>query len=108
MAMLETSEKWTFAAASTGAGKAFNCKGYAQTLTWYAETSSGCTCTLQVQTRAGSSAGSQTPSAWAILSTLNCTKADIQVDQYQGPFEWVRPNITDKSAGTVTVWLLGN
>lgn len=108
MPALENSQSWTFSASSTGAGKAFNSRGYAQGLTWYVETSSGCTCTVQIQTRAGSSAGSQTPSAWAILSTLNCTKADIQVDQYMGPMEWVRPNVTDKSAGTITIYLLGN
>lgn len=106
MPMLETSMLWTLT--STGTGKAFNCRGYAQGLTFYAETSSGCTCTLQIQTRAGSSAGAQTPGAWGVLSTLNCTLSDVQVDQYMGPLEWVRPRVTDKNTGTVTIYLLGN
>ncbi len=107
MPMLENSYLWTFSATSTGAGKAFDSKGYAQGVSFYIETSSGCTATVQIQTRAGSSAGSQSPGAWGILSTISCTKSDVQVDQYMGPLQWVRPNITDKSAGTVTVYLLG-
>lgn len=105
MGMLETSHKFaTFT--STGTGKAFNAKGYAQGLTFGMETSSGCTATIQILHRMGSSAG-----PYAVLSTNNLSTGQFLTDQYMGPLEWVKPRVTDKTANStnvVDVYLMGN
>lgn len=105
MAILEASNKWTFTG-STGTGKAFNTRGMSQGLTFYCECSSGCTGTIQIQSRGGSSAGH-----YATLSTVNMSTGVPVADQFMGPLEWVRPRLTDLTAGStniVTVYLLGN
>lgn len=107
MAILETSAKWTFVEpASTGAVglKAIDCHGYAQALSFYVESGPGCTATVNIQTRVGSSSG-----AWANLCTLvmDSTTA-MKVVQFLGPLGWVRPYATAKTTGTLTVELLGN
>jgi hypothetical protein len=109
MAILENSQKWTFT--STGSGDAFNSRGYAQGLTFYIETSSGCTATVQIQSRAGDTTGINAVPAWGVLSTVNSTLGELNVAQFMGPLEWVRPRVTDKTAGStasVVVYLLGN
>ena len=105
MPILETSAKWTFAAAaSTGALKAHNCNGGAQALSFYIETGPGCTATVNIQTRSGSSSG-----AYATLSTtaMSDTSA-VAIVQFLGPLEWVRPYCTAKTTGVLTVHLIGN
>lgn len=109
MAHLENTQKWTFT--STGAGEAFNSRGMAQGLSFYIETSSGCTATVQIQSRAGDTTGINAVPAWGVLSTVNCTLGQVNVDQFMGPLEFVRPRVTDKTAGStasVVVYLLGN
>lgn len=109
MAILENSQKWTFT--STGSGDAFNARGLAQGLTWYVESSSGCTATIQLQSRAGDTTGINAVAKWGVLSTVNCTLGDLVIDQFMGPVEFVRPRVTDKTAGStasIVIYLLGN
>lgn len=109
MADLMNSFRWDFT--STGVGTAFDAKGYAQGLSFYIETSSGCTATVQIQTRAGDSTGINSTGSWAIVSTVNCTLGQVNIDQFMGPMQWVRPRVTDKTSGStasIVIHLLGN
>lgn len=105
MAMLESDYQWEFSTTnSTGGRKAFDCKGYAQALTFYVQTDAGCTATVNIQTRVGSSSG-----AYADLCTLAMTSTNsVQVVQFLGPLGWVRPYATAKTTGALIVHLLGN
>ncbi len=106
MALLQTSMGWEFpATTSTGALKAYNLKGYSQQISFYAEAGPGCTATLRLETRAGSSAG---PYVNLTTTALNLDTSGITVVQFVGPMEWVRPYCTAKTTGTLTVRLLGN
>lgn len=106
MASLAVDTKWTFTG-STGSGKAYNLRGNAETLTWVVETSSGCTATVQLQHRMGSSAG-----PYKALSSVTNSTGDVNTDQMLGGgLEWVRPRLTDLTAGStniVTVYLKGS
>jgi hypothetical protein len=105
MAMLETSHKWA-QFTSTGTGKAFNCRGMSQGMSFGLETSSGCTATIQILHRMGSSAG-----PYSVLSTVNLSTGAFTTDQFLGPLEWVKPRVTDKTANStnvVDVYLMGN
>ena len=105
MAILEAHYKWTFTG-STGSGKAFNCRGFAERLTFGIETSSGCTGTVTLQTRMGSSAG-----PYASLASTAVSSAAFVIQQATGPLEWVKPRLETLTAGstnTVTVYLMGN
>lgn len=104
MATLENKHKWTFT--STGTGKALDCRGYADAFTFGLETSSGCTATIVIQHRIGSSAGPYGSMGSTALST-----GGFQSLQFSGPLEWVRPRVSDATAGSthvITVYLLGN
>lgn len=105
MSMIETSIKFA-PFSSTGTAKAVNVKGYAQGLTFGLETSSGCTATVQILHRMGSSAG-----PYSVLSTNSLSTGQFLTDQFLGPLEWVKPRVTDMTAGSTnvtTVFLLGN
>ena len=104
MAILENSFKWSFT--STGTGKAFDCRGYARNLTFGLETSSGCTATIALQHRQGSSAG-----PYSVLSSQALSTGAVTTDQFSGPLEWIRPRVTDMTAGSthlITVRVEGN
>ena len=104
MPILENAHQWTIT--SSGTQKAFNCKGYARNLTFGLETSSGCTATIVIQTRMGSSAGPY----GAMGSTALGTGAFVPL-QFSGPLEWVCPRVADITAGSthvITVYLRGN
>ena len=104
MPILENSNGWeALATASTGALKAYNAQGRAAALTFYVETGAGCTSTIQIQTRIGSSSG-----AYATLSTVNNSTSAVNVVQFLGPLAWVRPYVVAKTTGTLTVQLIGN
>lgn len=104
MPIPEHNHPWSFAeTATTGALKAFDTKGYSQSLTFYVESGPGCTATVQLQTRVGSSSG-----VYATLSTSNNSTSVVNVVQFLGPLGWVRPYCTAKTTGTLTVRLLGN
>ena len=104
MANLETKHAWTYAAAaSTGGAKAFNCQGYAQQLTAYIETGAGCTATIRMESRAGSSAG-----PYATLTSTSLTTSQCVLQSFNGPVEWVRPYVTSKSTGDLFITLIGN
>ena len=103
MPHLEASRKWTFT--STGTAKAYNAVA-AESLTFGVETSSGCTATVVIQHRMGSSAG-----PYGTLASTSLTTGGFQSLQFNGPLEWVRPRLSDLTAGSthvVTVYLLGN
>ena len=103
MPIFEASQKW--ALTSTGYGK-FQPAGSAESLTFGIETSSGCTATVQIVHRMGSTSGKD-----GVLSTVQCTLAALATDQFLGPLEFVAPRVVDKTAGgttnTVTVYLRG-
>ena len=104
MAVLEASHVWEFAeTASTRVTlKAFRDRAYSQALSFYIETGPGCTATVVLESRAGSSSG-----VYQALSTQSLSTSAVTVVQMLGPLEWVRPR-ADKSTGTLTVRLLGN
>jgi hypothetical protein len=95
MPAFEASASWSFT--STGTGKAVRA-GMAQSLTFTPETSSGCTATVQILTRNGSSGG-----PYSVLSTLNCTLGEAITVQFLGPLKWVKPRVTDKTANSTNV-----
>ena len=105
MAILEAQFTWTFSG-STAAVKARNIRGGAQSLTFGYETSSGCTGTVALMHRMGSSAGPYTA-----LSSQALAAGEFMTDQFLGPLEWVKPRLVTLTAGstnTFTVYLLGN
>lgn len=104
MAAIENAHKWTFT--STGTAKAFDARATAQGLTFGLETSSGCTATVQILHRMGSSAG-----PYSVLSTVNLSSAAFTTAQFLGPLEWLSARVSDKTANStnlVTVYLKGN
>jgi hypothetical protein len=105
MASLEASHKWTFTG-STGTGKALNLKGWSQQVTFGAETSSGCTGTVAWLHRMGSSAG-----PYATLHSTALSTGQFVTHQSNGPLEWVKPRLSDLTAGSTNVvqtYLMGN
>lgn len=105
MPLLENDHEWTFTG-STGTGKAFNARGYARTLTFGAETSSGTTGTVQWLHRMGSSAG-----PYATLASTALSTGQFWTVQNNGPLEWVKPRLTDLTAGSTNIvrcYLMGN
>ncbi len=101
MAIIETAHKWAVFT-STGTGK-FLALGPSQSLTFGIETSTGCTATVQIVHRMGSTLGAN-----SVLSTVNSTLGVLMTDQFLGPLEYVAPRVTDKTSGstaTVTVFL---
>lgn len=104
MAGLMNAFQWTFN--STGRGKAFNCRNLAERMTFGYETSSGCTATVALEHRQGSSAG-----PYSVLSSQALSTGAHTTDQFPGPYKWIRPRVTDMTAGStnvVTVYLAGN
>ena len=105
MAELGVSQKWTLT--STGTGKAINCRNISARVRMYVMTSAGCTAVTQFQHSVGSSSG-----AYGVLSSIVSTVSDCGSTWHWGPLEWVRPRVTDKTAGgttnVVTVYLRGN
>lgn len=104
MAIIETQFKWTFA--STGTGERFDARGFAQSLTFGVETSSGCTATVQLSHRMGSSAGPM-----GVLSTVTNSTGQFQTVQFLGPLDYLAPRVSDMTSGStnvVTIYLKGN
>lgn len=104
MGVPETHFTWSFT--STGTGQIFDARGFAQSLTWGIETSSGCTATVQLLHRMGSSAGPMSVMHSTAMSTGLFVTA-----QMLGPLEFLAPRVTDKTANStnvVTVYLKGN
>ena len=114
MAELTVTNVWTFT--STGTGKAIQDRsGFSQAYTWQVATSSGCTAVVQIQARLGNSSGGDDSSGYAqnygVFSTIVCTIADVQTAQFLGPWGWMKPRVTDKTANAtnvITVTLKGN
>lgn len=110
MAFLETKQIWNFT--STGTGKFQPC-GAAQSLTFGITTSSGCTASVQIVHRMGSTASTSAIASSAlnfVLSTIQCTVADAQTDQFLGPLDFVAPRVKDMTAGSthaIRVYLTG-
>lgn len=95
MPALEASGSWTFT--STGTGKAVRA-GYAQSVTVDVETTGGCTASVQMLTRQGSSAG-----PYAALSTITNDTGALNTVQFMGPLRWFKPRCTDKTAGATNI-----
>lgn len=110
MACLETKRVWNFT--STGTGKFVPC-GVAQSLTFGLTTSSGCTASIQIVHRMGSTGSTSAIASSAlnfVLSTVQCTVADAQTDQFLGPLDFVAPRVKDMTAGSthaIRVYLTG-
>ncbi len=105
MAIPENSFKWTFTN-STVAVKAYDCRSFSQCITLGYETSAGCTGTVALQHRMGSSAG-----PYSVISSNALAAGEFMTDQFMGPLEWVKPRlvaITAASTNVVTVYLKGN
>ena len=105
MANIENSYKWTFTSTGTSTD-VYDCKGYAQGLTFGYETTPDCTASIQVLHRMGTPSG-----PFSVLSTTVLSTGAFTTDQYMGPLEFVTLRVTDKTANStsiVTVWLKGN
>ena len=112
MADLSISGQWTFT--SSGVGKAIQGTGHDVAYAWQIETSSGCTAVVQIQTRMGSSGGDDSSGyghPYNAIATVVCTVSDVQTAQFLGPLGWMKPRVTDKTAGAtnvITIRLMGN
>lgn len=96
--------KWTFLeTASTGALKAQDMRGYSERFTGYCETGPGCTATIRWESRAGSSAG-----VYATLASTTISTGAVNIQQFAGPLQWVRPYCVAKTTGVLTAELFGN
>lgn len=106
MPILEVKQTWTFTG-STGAGKAVRVSPSARNLTFGAETSSGCTGTVQWLHRMGSSAG-----PYSVLASTALSSGQFWTVQNNGPLEYVKPNLVSITAGGTTnviqAYLIGN
>ena len=105
MPIIEASRKWTFTG-STGTGKAFDGRGVARNWSFGMETSSGCTASVTLLHRMGSSAG-----PYSTLTSTSLSTGQFITSQFFGPLEWIKPRLTDLTAGStnvVTVYLMGN
>ena len=97
--------KWNFLdTASTGALKAQNVRGFSDRFTAFIETGPGCTATVRLEARAGSSAGPYGP----VTNSTALSTSAVKVEQFAGPIEWIRPYCTAKTTGTLSVELFGN
>lgn len=107
MPILETSHQWQFAG-STGTKKAINLGGESRLITVGFETSSGCTGTIGIEGRMGSSAGPY----GAITVSTALSAGSFVFNQASGPLKWVRPRLQSITAGgstnLITVYLMGN
>jgi hypothetical protein len=104
MGMVESDFSWIFSTTnSTAAVEPFDAKGYAQALSFYIESDSGCTATVQIHSRIGSSSG-----PYAVLSTTVMSTGAVTLVQFLGPMGWIKPHATSKSTGGLTVRLIGN
>lgn len=107
MPLLETKGAWSFT--STGTGK-FVKAGLAQGITFGITTSSGCTASVQILHRMGSTSVLDSSAVNFVLSTIQCTVADAQTAQFLGPLEFVAPRVKDLTAGSthaITVKMIG-
>lgn len=98
--------KWTYIDnTSTGALKAVNMRGLSERFSAFYEASAGCTGTVRMEARAGSSAG---PYATIGGTSTSLSTSQVSLQQFAGPLEWVRPYCQAKTTGTITVELFGN
>jgi len=97
---------WTYIDnTSTGALKARNMFGLSERFSAFYEASAGCTGSIRMEARAGSSAG---PYATITGTSTSLSTSQVSLQQFAGPLEWVRPYVTAKTSGTITVTLFGN
>jgi len=96
--------KWVWAeTASTGGGAAAQVRGKVERFTFGYTTGPGCTCTVQMQ------AAPESTGPWAsLLTTENLSTSAYVVHQMSGPLAWVRPYVTAKTTGALTIEALGN
>jgi len=101
MAMPEASASWTFT--SSGVGAAFDCRGYAESHTFYIEAGTGSSGTVQIES-ARTSTGT-----WVAMGPAISVSTAASVLQLGGPLMWVRPHATAcPSTATLIVDLIGN
>ena len=100
MGVYEWVYTWTAAAANTtGALTAVEVSGEPERFTFYFTTGPGCTATIQMQTAAESTLAYVSMGS----SAANLTTSACEVHQFSGPLQWVRPYITAKTTGVLTV-----
>jgi hypothetical protein len=104
MPCYEFAEKWTWTTvATTGAMDARQVRGRVERFTFGFQTDAGCTCTVQMQ------AGPESTGPWAsLMAAANLGTSAFQVQQMSGPLAWVRPYVTAKTTGVLTVEAFGN
>ena len=101
--MYEFQYKWvTATAASSGGLTAARVRGMADNFTFSYATDAGCTCTVQMQ------AGQEETGPWAsLLTTANLSTSAHTIHQMSGPLRWIRPYLTAKSTGVLTIEAIG-
>jgi len=99
MPYYEFAEKWNAeATATTGGLEARQVCGRVRQFTFAFETGPGCTCTVQMQ------AGPSSAGPWAsLITSANLSTSAYQVQQMAGPVPWVRPYVTAKTTGVLTI-----
>ena len=105
MPYYEFSEKWVWStAASTGGSTQIaTVRGKVERLTFTFQSDSGCTCTVQMQ------AGPSTSGPWAsLMAAANLSTAQFQVQQMAGPVAYLRPYVSAKTTGGLTIEAFGN
>jgi p-aminobenzoyl-glutamate transporter AbgT len=102
--MYEFQFKWvTETAASSGGLTAARVRGMADNFTFGFTTDAGCTCTVQMQ------AGPEETGPWVGLETSTAMSTSAYLlQQHAGPLPWLRPYVTAKSTGVLTIEAFGN
>ena len=102
MPQVDAQFTWTFTG-STAVKKAYNLKNYPSHVTFGIETSSGCTATVEILHRMGSSEG-----PYGVLESTTISSAAFLTIQKNGPLHFVKPRLASFTSGStniVTVYL---
>ncbi len=105
MPYLEAHKKWDWVAAATTGGSTdvYQLGGRSVYLGVYFVSGPGCTATVELQTAAESSG------PWVRLSTAatNLSTSACVLQQFVGPMSWLRPYVTAKTTGALSIYALG-
>ncbi len=104
MPYYEFAQKWAWStSATTGGGTVAEVRGQVARFTFSYETGAGCTCTAQMQAAANSSGPWFGLSASTAISTSACL-----IQQFAGPLAFLRPYVSAKTTGGLTIEATGN
>jgi len=105
MPCYEFQAKWAWAetASTGGSTQVATVLGHVEQFQFNFWTGAGCTCTVQMQ------AGPTVDGPWASLMTSEALSTSAYVvQQMAGPLQFLRPYVTAKTTGTLTIEVFGN